>query len=158
MKHTISVLVENRPGVLARIAGLFSGRGYNIDSLSVGETQDPSVSRMTIVSHGDDPVLEQIVKQLNKLINIIKVQDFAKGDFVDRELLLLKVNCTSATRLEIMEIVNIFRAKVVDISRTTLTVEITGAENKIQAFIDLMKPFGLKETVRTGKIAIARGK
>lgn len=157
MKHTISVLVENKPGVLARIAGLFSGRGYNIDSLSVGETQDPSVSRMTIVSKGDDAILEQITKQLNKLIDIIKVQDFAGKDFVDRELLLIKISCTSQNRSEIMQIVDIFRAKIVDVSHNYITVEITGTEKKVEAFIDLMKPFGVKEIARTGKVAMARG-
>ena len=156
MRHTISVLVENKPGVLARIAGLFSGRGFNIDSLSVGETQDPTVSRMTIVAHGDDAVLEQITKQLNKLIDVIKVQDFAKKDFVDRELVLVKVSYSSQTRSEIMQTVDIFRTKIVDVSPSTLTIEITGAEKKVEAFIDLMKPFGIKELVRTGKVAIAR--
>lgn len=156
MKHTISVLVENKPGVLARIAGLFSGRGFNIDSLSVGETQDSTVSRMTIVSHGDDAVLEQITKQLNKLIDVIKVQDFAKKEFIDRELVLVKVNSTSQTRPEILQAVDIFRAKIVDISQTTLIIEITGTEKKVEAFIDLMRPFGVKEIVRTGEIAIAR--
>lgn len=156
MKHTISVLVENKPGVLARIAGLFSGRGYNIDSLSVGETQDPTVSRMTIVSHGDDAVLEQITKQLNKLIDVIKVQDFAKKESIDRELVLVKVSCSTQNRSEIMQTVDIFRAKIVDVSPNTLTIEITGAEKKVEAFVELMKPFGIKEIVRTGKIAMAR--
>lgn len=157
MKHTISVLVENKPGVLARIAGLFSGRGYNIDSLSVGETQDSTVSRMTIVSHGDDAVLEQITKQLNKLIDVIKVQDFCGKEFVERELVLVKVSCTSQNRPEIMQIVDIFRARIVDVNHNTVTIEITGAEKKVEAFIELMKPFGIKELVRTGEIAIARG-
>ena len=156
MKHTISILVENKPGVLARIAGLFSGRGYNIDSLSVGETQDPTVSRMTIVAHGDDAVLEQITKQLNKLIDIIKVQDFAKKDFVDRELVLVKVNCTPQNKSEIMQTVDVFRAKIIDVSLNALTVEITGAERKVDAFVNLIRPYGIKEIVRTGKVAIAR--
>lgn len=157
MKHTISVLVENKPGVLARIAGLFSGRGYNIDSLSVGETQDPSVSRMTIVSKGDDAIIEQITKQLNKLIDVIKVQDFADKEFIDRELVLIKISCTSQNRSEIMQIVDIFRAKIVDVSHNTVTVELTGADKKVAAFIDLTKPFGIKEVARTGKVAVARG-
>lgn len=157
MKHTISVLVENKPGVLARIAGLFSGRGYNIDSLSVGETQDPAVSRMTIVSKGDDDIIEQITKQLNKLIDVIKVQDFGDKEFVDRELVLIKVSCTSQNRSEIMQIVDIFRSKIVDVSHNTITVELTGAEKKVSAFIELMKPFGIKELARTGKVAVARG-
>lgn len=157
MKHTISVLVDNKPGVLARIAGLFSGRGFNIDSLSVGETQDSTTSRMTIISHGDDAILEQITKQLNKLVDVIKVQDFSGKEFVERELLLIKVSCTRENRPEIIEIVDIFRAKIVDVSHNTITVEITGAEKKVEAFIELMKPFGVKELVRTGEVAIARG-
>lgn len=156
MKHTISVLVENKPGVLARISGLFSGRGFNIDSLSVGETQDPKISRMIIVAHGDETVLEQITKQLNKLIDVIKVQDLSGKEHVSRELVLIKVNSTPRTRSEIMQIVDIFRAKIVDVSPTTLTMEITGAEKKADAFVDMMKPFGVKELVRTGKIAITR--
>jgi acetolactate synthase-1/3 small subunit len=157
MKHTISVLVENKPGVLARIAGLFSGRGYNIDSLSVGETHEPSVSRMTIVSRGDDAIIEQITKQLNKLIDVIKVQDFAGKEFVDRELVLIKVSCSNQNRPEIMQIVDIFRAKIVDVSHNTLIVEITGPDKKVNAFVELMKPFGIKEIARTGKVAMARG-
>lgn len=157
MKHTISVLVENKPGVLARIAGLFSGRGFNIDSLSVGETQDSTVSRMTIISHGDDAVLEQITKQLNKLVDVIKVQDFSGKEFVERELVLIKVSSSRENKPEIIEIVGIFRAKIVDVSHNTITVEITGAEKKVEAFIELMKPFGIKELVRTGEVAIARG-
>lgn len=157
MKHTISVLVDNKPGVLARIAGLFSGRGFNIDSLSVGETQDSTTSRMTIISHGDDAILEQITKQLNKLVDVIKVQDFSGKEFVERELVLIKVSCTRENRPEIIEIVDIFRAKIVDVSHNTITVEITGAEKKVEAFIELMKPFGIKELVRTGEVAIARG-
>lgn len=156
MKHTISVLVENKPGVLARIAGLFSGRGYNIDSLSVGETQDKKVSRMTIVAHGDDAVLEQITKQLNKLIDVIKVQDFAKQDYVDRELLLIKVNCSEKNRSEIMQVADIFRSKIVDVGTNSVSVEVTGTERKVDAFIELMRPFGVKEIVRTGKIAMSR--
>lgn len=157
MRHTISVLVENKPGVLARIAGLFSGRGYNIDSLTVGETQDSTVSRMTIVARGDDAVLEQINKQLNKLIDVIKVQDFSGKDFVDRELVLIKVNCSSQNRSEIMQIIDIFRAKIVDVKKATVTIELTGTKKKLSAFINLMKPFGIKELARTGKVAIARG-
>ena len=156
MKHTISVLVENRPGVLSRISGLFSGRGFNIDSLSVGETQDPTVSRMTIVAQGDDAVLEQITKQLNKLIDVIKVQDFAKKDFVYRDLMLLKVSCSSQNRSEIMQIVDIFRAKIVDVAANSLVIEITGTEKKVAALINLIKPFGIKEIARTGRVAMAR--
>lgn len=157
MKHTISVLVDNKPGVLARIAGLFSGRGFNIDSLSVGETQDSTVSRMTIISHGDDAILEQITKQLNKLVDVVKVQDFSGKEFVERELVLIKVSSSRENKPEIIEIVDIFRAKIVDVSHNTITVEITGAEKKVEAFIELMKPFGIKELVRTGEVAIARG-
>ena len=157
MKHTISVLVENKPGVLARVAGLFSGRGYNIDSLSVGVTADDTVSRMTIVSHGDDAVLEQITKQLNKLIDVIKVQDFSGEDSVERELFLVKVSGTGQNRSAIMQITDIFRAKIVDVSKNTITIEITGAVKKTKAFIDLLRPFGIKELTRTGKVAVTRG-
>lgn len=156
MKHTISVLVENRPGVLARIAGLFSGRGFNIDSLSVGETHDPTVSRMTIVVKGDDTILEQVNKQLNKLIDVIKVQDFADKEFVDRELVLVKVKASGHTRTEIMQIVDIFRAKIVDVGHNTMTIELTGSDNKVDAFIDLIKLYGIKEMARTGKVALSR--
>ena len=156
MKHTISVLVENKFGVLARVAGLFSGRGFNIDSLSVGETLDPTKSRMTIVVNGDDKILEQVTKQLNKLIDIIKVTDFSDNNCVERELVLVKVTVNQETRAEIMQIVDIFRAHIVNVHRSHLTVEITGSESKINAFIDLLRAFGIKEIVRTGKVAIAR--
>ena len=156
MKHTISVLVENRFGVLARIAGLFSGRGYNIDSLSVAETMDTTVSRMTIVAHGDARVIEQITKQLNKLVDVIKVQEYAAGDSLERELVLVKVHTTAQARPEVMQIVTIFRGKIVDVGHTFVTVELTGTEDKVEALLDLLKPFGIKELVRTGKIAIAR--
>jgi len=156
MKHTISVLVRNQFGVLARIAGLFSGRGFNIDSLCVAETQDPAFSRMTIVSHGDDAVLEQINKQLNKLIDVVKVTDFREVEHVTRELALIKVNTTAQTRAEIVQIVNIFRAKVIDIAPRTMTVEVTGIEEKISAMIEMFKPFGIREIARTGRVAMAR--
>ncbi|HRZ86203.1 MAG TPA: acetolactate synthase small subunit [bacterium] len=156
MRHTISVLVENKSGVLASVAGLFSGRGFNIDSLTVGETQDATTSRMTIVVRGDDKVLEQVEKQLNKLVDVIKVHDFSQVDFVDRELVLIKVSTTEKSRSEIMQIVDIFRAKIVDVSHNSLTVEATGAEGKINAIVELLRNFGIKEMVRTGKIAIAR--
>ena len=156
MKHIISVLVENKFGVLARISGLFSGRGFNIDSLCVAETMDLTVSRMTIVSRGDDRVLEQINKQLNRLVDVIKVQDYTGIEFLERELILVKVHTTSQTRSEVMQIVNIFRGKIVDVDHKSVTVEITGTEDKIGAFLDLLKPFGIRELVRTGKIAIAR--
>jgi len=156
MKHTISVLVENRFGVLARISGLFSSRAFNIDSLSVGETEDPTVSRMTIVVGGDERVLEQVTKQLNRLIDVIKVSDLTGENFVERELLLIKVAATPSIRSEIMQIVDIFRAKIVDISPTTLTIEATGGEQKIDAIIGMLRPFGIKEIARTGKVAMPR--
>lgn len=156
MRHTLSVLVENKFGVLARIAGLFSGRGFNIDTLNVAPTQDPTMSRMTVVVKGDDAVLEQIIKQLNRLIEVIKVQDFRDGEYVDRELVLIKVNVNSKTRPEVMQICDIFRAKIVDVGHNALTVEITGNESKVGAFIDLMQPFGIRDITRTGKVALPR--
>jgi len=156
MRHTLSVLVENKFGVLARIAGLFSGRGFNIDTLNVAPTQDPTQSRMTVVVKGDDAVLEQITKQLNKLVDVIKVQDFREGEYVDRELVLVKVGVDSKTRPEVMQICDIFRAKIVDVAHKGLTVEITGNESKIGAFLDLMEPFGIRDVTRTGKVAMSR--
>lgn len=156
MRHTISVLVENKFGVLSRVAGLFSGRGYNIESLSVGETIDPQISIMTIVTTGDDWVIEQITKQLNKLIDVIKVVDLTELDHVEREMILLKVAPKPENKAEVLRIAEIFRGRVVDSSPNTYTIEITGDEKKIEAFIELMKPMGIKEFVRTGKIAIAR--
>lgn len=157
MKHTISVLVENHFGVLTRVAGLFSARGFNIDSLAVGETHDPSISRMTIVVTGDDRIVEQIVKQLDKLVDVIKVDDLNDDDVIDRELVLVKVDA-SGSRNDIMQIVNTFRAKVVDVNPQTLTIEVTGGESKIDAMIELLLPFGIRETARTGLIALARRK
>ena len=156
MKHVISVLVENHFGVLAHVAGLFSARGFNIDSLAVGETEDPTVSRMTIMAHGDDRVIEQIIKQLNKLIDVIKVQDLSGEEHISRELVLVKVHAASSSRSEILQIVNTFRAKVVDVNPHSLTVEVTGSEEKIDAMLELLRPFGVKEVVRTGTIALAR--
>ena len=156
MRHTLSVLVENKFGVLTRISGLFSGRGFNIDTLNVAPTQDPTMSRMTIVVKGDDSVLEQVTKQLNKLVEVIKVQDFREDEYVDRELVLLKVNADAKTRPEIMQVCDIFRAKIVDVAHKTLTVEITGAESKVAAFLELMEPFGICDLTRTGKVAMAR--
>jgi acetolactate synthase-1/3 small subunit len=156
MRHTISVLVENKFGVLTRIAGLFSGRGYNIDTLNVGPTQDPTASRMTIVTRGDDATLEQIVKQLNKLPDVMKVQDFCEGEFVDRELVLVKVAVDSETRAEVMQITDIFRAKIVDVQPRSLTIEITGNESKVEKFLELMKTFGITDLTRTGKVALPR--
>jgi acetolactate synthase I/III small subunit len=159
MKHTISVLVENKFGVLARVAGLFSGRGFNITSLAVGETMDPAVSRMTIVvdDQGSPRIMEQVEKQLNKLINVIKIQEFSSGESVDRELILVKIKTTAATRSEILEIAQIFRARVIDVSASTLILELTGTDDKIRAILNLLTRYGVKELVRTGKIAIARG-
>ncbi len=157
MQHVISVLVENRFGVLSHIAGLFSSRGFNIDSLAVGETQDPTISRMTIIVTGDDKIIEQVNKQLNKLIDVIKVQDITKDEYLDRELVLVKINCTSQTRGEIVQIIEIFKAKIIDVNQKTLTAEVAGPQDKIGAFLDLVKPFGIKELVRTGRIAITRG-
>ena len=142
MKHTISVIVENKFGVLARVSGLFSSRGYNIDSLTVGETNNPAVSRMTIVVKGDDRILEQVSKQLDKLIDVIEVKDLPAGGYVGREIALIKVNCEEGTRTEILEIANIFHAKAVDIGHRSIILQITGDENKINAFIILMDSFG----------------
>lgn len=158
MKHTISVLVENHFGVLARVAGLFSARGFNIDSLAVGETHDPTISRMTIVAQGDERILEQIVKQLNKLIDVIHVEDLSHDEMIDRELLLVKVNNDPATRNDVMQVVNTFRAKVVDVNPRSLTIEVTGGESKIDAMLELLAPIGIRETVRTGLIALSRRK
>ncbi len=156
MRHTLSVLVENKFGVLTRISGLFSGRGFNIDTLNVAPTQDPTTSRMTIVVKGDDTVLEQVTKQLNKLVDIIKVQDFRDGEYVDRELVLIKVGVDTKTRPEVMQICDIFRAKIVDVAHKALTVEITGNEPKVAAFLELMEPFGIRDITRTGKVAMPR--
>ncbi len=159
MRHTISVLVENKFGVLARVAGLFSGRGFNITSLAVGETMDPKISRMTVVvdDQGSPRIMEQVEKQLNKLINVIKIQEFSSGESIDRELILVKVKTTTSTRSEILEIAQIFRARVVDVSPSALVLEVTGADEKIRAILNLLTHYGVKELVRTGKIAIARG-
>ncbi len=156
-RHVLSVLVENQSGVLSRVSGLFSRRGYNIDSLSVGETEDPKVSRMTIVVRGDDYILEQIKKQLNKLIDVIKIVELDTQQSVFRELAMIKVNTTMETRASVIEIVSIFRANIVDVSNETLTVEMTGDESKIEAFINLMNNYGIAEVVRTGLTAIERG-
>ncbi|MEE8546694.1 MAG: acetolactate synthase small subunit [bacterium] len=156
MRHTISVTVENRFGVLSRVAGLFSGRGFNIESLCVGATVDPEVSRMTIVTRGDDRIIEQVTKQLRKLVDVIKVVDLTETSFVDREILLAKISATERNKAEILRINEIFRGRIVDISPNTYTFEITGDEGKIDAFMKLIKPFGVKEIVRSGKIAVSR--
>ena len=156
MRHTISVLVENKFGALTRIAGLFSGRGYNIDTLNVAPTHDATASRMTIVTHGDEATLEQIVKQLQKLPDVIKVTDFRDGEYVDRELVLVKVAVDSKARAEVMQITDIFRAKIVDVQPKTLTIEITGNESKVEKFIGLMQNFGIEDLTRSGKLAMPR--
>lgn len=156
MRHTISVLVENKFGVLSRVAGLFSGRGYNIESISVGETIDPKISIMTIVTTGDDQVIEQITKQLNKLIDVIRVTDMTELDHVEREMILLKVFPKQADRAEVLNLAAIFRGRIVDSNYKSYTIEVTGDEKKISAFIELMKPMGIKEIARTGKVAITR--
>src|SRR5438093_1238408 len=156
MRHTISVLVENKFGVLTRVAGLFSGRGYNIDTLNVGPTQDPDTSRMTIVTRGDDATIEQIVKQLNKLVDVLAVQDFREAEYVDRELVLVKVKVDSKTRAEVMQVTDIFSSTIVDVQPQTLTIEVTGNESKVDKFLDLMKTFGIVELTRTGKVALPR--
>lgn len=156
MRHTISVLVENKFGVLSRISGLFSGRGYNIESLTVGETIDPQISIMTIVTTGDDQIIEQITKQLNKLIDVIKVTDMTELDHVEREMVLVKVAPKQEDKAEVLRLAEIFRGRVVDSGLTTYTLEITGDEKKIEAFIELIKPYSIKEFARTGKVAISR--
>jgi acetolactate synthase-1/3 small subunit len=155
-KHTISVLVENHFGVLARVSGLFSARGYNIISLCVGETMDPAISRMTVVVRGDDQVLFQMIQQLNKLVDVIEVTDLTTSSFVERELVLIKVNAGKEQRGEVVEIATIFRASIVDVGASSLTVEVTGAEGKINACIDMLRPYTITELVRTGEIAIHR--
>ena len=157
MSHTLSVLVENKPGVLTRVTSLFARRGFNIDSLAVGPTEDPTLSRITIVVSAEDTPLEQITKQLHKLINVIKIQDLDPAESIDRELVLFKVNAASEKRHEIIEIANVFRAKIIDVGRNSLTIEATGAGDKIQAMEDLFRAYGIKELARTGKIALARG-
>lgn len=154
-KHILSALVENKAGVLAHIAGLFSARGFNIDSLAVGETEDPLFSRMTIVVAGDEAILEQVRKQLEKLINVVKVNDFSGMSLVERDLVLVRVHC-GERRGEILDIVNIFRARVVDVGRTDMMIEAAGTEQKVEALLDLLRPFGIRELVRTGRVAMPR--
>ena len=156
MRHTISVLVENKFGVLTRVAGLFSGRGYNIDTLNVGPTQDPATSRMTIVTRGDDATLEQIVKQLDKLVDVLEVLNFREDEYIDRELVLVKVSVDSKSRAEVMQITDNYRAKIVDVQPKSLTIEITGNESKVEKFLGLMKTFGVLDLTRTGKVALPR--
>lgn len=157
MRHVISVLVENNIGVLARISGMFSSRGFNIDSLAVGETMDPSISRITMVSRGDDLIIEQLIKQLHKLIDVIRVQDLTEESHVERELVMAKVSCLKANRSEIMEIASIFRARIIDVGPKSVTIEIVGTQDKTDALLNLVKPFGILEIARTGSIGLGRG-
>jgi acetolactate synthase-1/3 small subunit len=155
-KHIISALVANRPGVLAHMAGLFSARGFNIDSLAVGETEQADFSRMTIVVAGDESILEQVRKQIGKLIDVVKVQDFSETRCVERDLALVRVHAPTNKRSEILELVDIFRARVVDVGRTEIMIELAGDEEKVEAFLDLLRPYGIREMARTGRIALAR--
>ncbi len=158
MRHTISILVENKFGVLARVAGMFSGRGFNIETLNVGPTQNAELSRITVTIVADETALDQCVRQLNKLVNVITVTDFSRGEpFVARELVMVKLDCTRTTRSEIVEIASIFRAKVVDVTPESITLECTGNDNKIKAFLEIISPFGVKELARTGNLALPRG-
>lgn len=157
MKHTLSILVYNRSGVLARVSGLFSRRGYNIESIAVGITEDPEISRMTIVVDGDENIVEQIIKNVHKLIDVLKVSDITTEDVVDRELALVKVTADATNRSEILQVVDIFRARIVDVNERSVIVEITGDEGKVDAMVQLLRPYGIKELARTGKIAMMRG-
>jgi acetolactate synthase-1/3 small subunit len=157
MRHVLSALVQNQPGVLAHISGMLASRGFNIDSLAVGETEKPELSRITFVVHGDDAELEQVRKQLGKIITVVKVLDISTEDYVERDLMLVKVNSSPQQRTEIALLVEMFRGRVVDIGATTMMIEISGQEQKIEAFIELMRPYGIVELARTGRIALVRG-
>mgnify|MGYP000701630640 FL=1 len=157
MKHVISVLVENKVGVLSRITGLFSGRGFNIESLAVGETEDTNISRMTIVVSGDDSILEQVRKQLGKVVDTIKVTDYTGTDYVERNLILIKVSALPGKRNEIIELVDVFRGKIIDVGQKDMIVEISGPEDRLEAVLNLLRPYGIKEVARTGRIAMNRG-
>lgn len=156
MRHTLSVLVENKFGVLARVAGMFSGRGFNIDTLNVAPTENPDLSRITATVRGNDAQLDQAIKQLNKLVNVIEIKDFKRGEFVARELLMVKVAADSKNRSELVQICDIFRAKIIDAAPTSVIVEITGNEGKINAFYEMIEPFGIIELARTGNLALER--
>ncbi len=156
MKHTLSVQLQNKPGVLSRVTGLFSGRGFNIKSICAAETIDENVSCLTLVTEGDENIVEQITKQLHKLIDVIKVHDISEGDFVEREMVLIRVKAESHTRAEVLRVIDIFRGKVIDVSAKSYAVEVTGSASKIQAVIDILRPIGIKEIIRTGTIAISR--
>jgi len=157
-RHVISVLVENKPGVLARVSGMFSGRTFNIHSLTVAPTLDTDYSRMTIVTDGREQIIEQIIKQLRKLINVAKVQDLTRGDFVDREMVLIRMKATAAKRGEILGINDVFRGKVVDLTHDSVTLEVSGNQSKIEAILELLAPMGIQELIRTGTVAISRAK
>jgi acetolactate synthase-1/3 small subunit len=157
MRHVLSALVQNQPGVLAHVSGMLASRGFNIDSLAVGETEDPHLSRMTFVVTGDDATLEQVRKQLQKLVTVVKVLDISSEDYVERDLMLIKVNAPAERRVEILQIVEMFRGRVVDVGHSNLMIEISGREPKIDAFIELMRPHGILELARTGRIALVRG-
>ncbi len=157
MRHVISALVMNEPGVLAHVAGMFSARGFNIDSLVVGRTEDPSLSRMTIVVNADDRVLEQVRKQLAKIVTVVKVRDFENISYVERDLMLVRVHVVPEKRTEVAQLVNLFRGRVVDVSRSSMMIELSGPEDKLEAFTDLVRPYGIRELARTGVIAMSRG-
>ena len=156
MKHTLSILMRNRPGALSRVTGLFSGRNFNIESLCVAETMDPEFSCLTLVTTGDAAIVEQITKQLHKLIDVVTLSDTSEGEYVERELVLIRVRADGQTRAEVLRVIDIFRGKVVDVSPNTYTLEITGQEAKINAVLDILRPLGIKEVIRTGKIASKR--
>jgi acetolactate synthase-1/3 small subunit len=157
MRHVLSALVQNQPGVLAHVSGMLASRGFNIDSLAVGETQHHDLSRMTFVVHGDDNVLDQVRKQLDKIITVVKVEDISSANFVERDLMLIKVKCISASRAEVFQLTESFRGRIVDIQHENVIIEISGTEAKVEAFIDIMRPFGILELARTGRIALVRG-
>lgn len=157
MRHVISAYVQNKPGVLAHVAGMFSARGYNIDSLVVGRTDDERFSRMTIVVVGDDRILEQVRKQLAKIVEVVRVRDFKDIEYVERDLMLVRVSAEPATRSEIVQLANLFRGRVIDVARQSLTIEMAGPEAKLEAFLDLLRPYGIRELARTGVIALQRG-
>ena len=157
MRHVLSALVHNQPGVLAQISGMLASRGFNIDSLAVGETEDPNLSRMTFVLNGDDAVVEQLRKQLDKVVSVVKVHDISSEDYVERDLMLIKVQAPASKRVEISLLVEMFRGRVVDIGIDTMIIEVSGQENKIEAYVELMRPYGILELARTGRIALVRG-
>jgi acetolactate synthase-1/3 small subunit len=158
MRHVLSALVQNQPGVLAHVSGMLASRGFNIDSLAVGETEDPQLSRMVFVVHGDDAVLEQVRKQLDKIVSVVRVDDISSENFVERDLMLIKVQASPEKRVEVAVLTEMFRAKVVDISLDNMMIELSGVETKIEAFIELMRPYGILELARTGRIALIRGR